>query len=89
MEIQDTSFILIIAVPGVLILIALLNFIANGEAFGLNPMISNCTGKKISYETIKKYLPYGEIEFKTPVHVKYNVSEKNTVKTFCLGQMIK
>lgn len=89
MELQDTSFILIIAVPGVLVLITLLNIIGAGEAFGINPMNIDCAGRKVSYETIKKYLPYGELEFKNPVHIKYYVPEKTAAKTFCLGQMIR
>ncbi len=86
---EDKSFLLIIAVPGVLVFLALFNFIGDGEAFGVSPMLGNCIGRKINPEVIKKYFPVGEVEMKTPVHVKYSVLEKIEVKTFCLGQNMR
>lgn len=86
---EDKSFILIIAVPGVLVFLALFNFIGNGEAFGLGPMANNCIGRKIDFEFVKKYFPVGEAELKSPVYVKYSVPEKTESKTFCLGQNMR
>jgi len=86
---EDKSFILIIAVPGVLVFLALFNFIGNGAAFGLGPIENDCIGKKISLTDIKKYFPAREAELKTPVHVRYWVPEKTEAKVFCLGQNIK
>lgn len=86
---ENKSFFLIIAVPGVLVFLALFNFIGNGGAFGLNPIANDCIGKKISLQDIKKYFPVGEVELKTPVHIGYFVQEKVAAKTFCLGQNIK
>lgn len=86
---EDKSYLLIIAVPGVLVFLALFNFIGDGEAFGLNPIAKGCIGRKISVELVKKYFPIGEAEIKTPVYVKYFVSEKTGSKIFCLGQNMK
>lgn len=86
---EDKSFLLIIAVPGVLVFLALFNFIGNGEAFGLNPMANDCIGKKISFQNIKKYFPIGEVALKTPVYARYFVPEETEAKIFCLGQNIR
>lgn len=86
---EDKSFLLIIAIPGVLVFLALFNFIGNGGAFGLNPIDEDCIGRKASSEFIKKYFPAKELELKTPVFVKYSVPEKTDAKTFCLGQNIR
>lgn len=86
---EDKSFLLIIAVPGVLVFLALFNFIGDGEPFGLNPIAKSCIGKKIDIDIIKKYFPVGTAELKTPVYVKYSVSEKTESKTFCLGQNMR
>ncbi|MBU3925455.1 hypothetical protein KJ854_06030 [Patescibacteria group bacterium] len=86
---EDKSFLLIIAAPGVLVFLALFNFIGNGGAFGLNPMTNDCIGRKIDIEYIKKYFPIGEAALKTPVHIRYLVPEKTEVKTFCLGQNMR
>ena len=90
---EDKSFLLIIAVPGVLVFIALMNFIGNGEAFGLNPVENGCIGEKGIYENIRKYFPAGEWEIKTPVYIKYSVPEPEKVtertKSFCLGQNMR
>lgn len=86
---EDKSFILIIAVPGVLVFLALFNFIGDGEAFGLNPIVKGCIGKKLAIEYVKKYFPVGEAELKTPMHVSYRVPEKTDTKIFCLGQNTK
>lgn len=86
---EDKSFLLIIAIPGVLVFLALFNFIGEGAAFGMSPVEKDCMGKKISSETVKKYFPYGEVELKTPVFVKYWVTKKNEVETFCFGQNMR
>lgn len=86
---ENKAYILIIAAPGVLVFMALFNFIGNGGAFGLNPIDSGCVGKKIEIEFIKKYFPVKNIEIKTPVYFKYFVPEKSGAKIFCLGQNIK
>jgi hypothetical protein len=83
---EDKSFLLIIAIPGILVLIALLNIIGMGEAFGINPVAHSCVGKKISREDIMKYFPVGEEEIKTPIYIKYSVLEQATAKTYCIGQ---
>jgi hypothetical protein len=85
---EDKTFLLIMIVPGFLILLALLSFIGNGEAFGLSPISKSCIGKKISRETVEKYFPYGEAELKSPLHLKYWVLEKGDEKVFCLGQNV-
>lgn len=83
---EDKSFLLIIMIPGILVFIALLNFIGNGGAFGLNPIENGCLGKKIDLKTIDKYFSYGKVEIKTPVYIKYWVPEETDAKMFCLGQ---
>lgn len=85
---EDKSFILIIAVPGILVFVALFNFIGNNEAFGLNPLVKDCIGSKIGAESVRKYFPAGNVEFKTPIHIKYSVSKKTDAKSFCLGQIM-
>lgn len=86
---DERTFILIIVVPAILVFIALLNFIGNGGPFGVNPVASGCMGWKVGLETIKKYFPYGDKEYKTPVHVRYLVREDTKEELFCLGQNIK
>lgn len=83
---EDKSFLLIIAVPGVLIFLGLLNFIGDGQAFGLNPMAKSCIGLKISRETTEKYFSYGESELKAPLYLRYWVQKKTDAKIYCLGQ---
>ena len=90
---EDKSFLLIIIVPGVLVFLALFNFIGNGEAFGLGPIANGCIGKTGIYDNIRKYFPVGEWEIKTPIHIKYFVPEPKKVtektKSFCLGQNMR
>lgn len=86
---EDKSFLLIIIIPGVLVFLALFNFIGDGGAFGLNPMESDCIGKRASFEYLKKYFPAGEAEIKTPVYVRYWLPEKSEAKVFCLGQNMR